>query len=192
MTASMIIVVHYVSVVHIYIWQMKFNTEKCHTMRITLRRNTINADYHLGGCTLFKVTQYPYRGVTIYKAMSWQNHINKITSRTNRVLSLIKRNLRRTSQNLRQQAYFFTFHLEYCSTIWNPYINKEVNKIVNIQHRAVRFVLNNYNQRESVSAMINHLRWDSLEKRRQLPCLLLIYRIQNQLIAIIGNHYPEQ
>ena len=101
--------------------------------------------------------------------------------------------LRGTSQKLRQQAYFSRHfvrpHLEHCNTAWNPYIKKEVNKIENIQRRAVRFVLNNYNQRESVSALINHLRWDSPEKGRQLSCLLLMYRIQNQLIAINGNHY---
>ena len=100
--------------------------------------------------------------------------------------------LRGTSQKLRQQAYFSRHfvrpHLEHCNTAWNPYI-KEVNKIENIQHRAVRFVLNNYNQRGSVSAWINHLRWDSPEKGRQLSCLLLMSRIQNQLIVINGNHY---
>ena len=139
------------------------------------------------------VTQYPYRGVTISNTMSRQNHINNITSRANRMLGLIERNLRGTSQKLRQQAYFSRHfvrpYLEYCSTVWSPYIKKEVNKIENIQHRAVRFVLDNYNQRESVSALINHLRWDSLEKRTQLSCLLLMYMIQNQLIAINGNHY---
>ena len=175
---------------------MKFNTEKCHAKRIILCHHTIHADYHLGGCTLSMVTQYPYRGVTISNTVSWQNHINNITSRTNRVLGLIERNLRGTSQKLRKQAYFSRHfvrpHLEYCSTVWNPYIKKEVNKIENIQHRAVRFVLNNYNQRESVSALINHLRWDSLEKRRQLSYLLLMYRIQNQLIVINGNHYLHQ
>ena len=100
--------------------------------------------------------------------------------------------LRGPSQKLRQQAYFSRHfvrpHLEHCNTAWNPYI-KEVNKIENIQRRAVRFVLNNYNQRESVSALIYHLRWDSPEKVRQLSCLLLMYRIQNQLIAIQCNHY---
>ena len=139
---------------------MKFNTDKCHTKRILLCHHTINADYILGGCTLSMVTQYPYRDVTISNTMSWQNHINNITSRANRVLGLVKRNLRGTSQKLRQQ--YFSRHfvrppLEYFSTVLKPYI-KEVNKIENIQRRAVRFVLNNYNQRESVSALIYHLR----------------------------------
>ena len=99
-----------------------------------------------------------------------------------------------TSQKLRQQAYFSLVHphLEYYNTVLNPYIEKEVNKIENIQHRAVGFLLNNYIQRGSVSAWINHLRWDSLENRTQLSCLLLMYRIQNQLIAINGNHCLTQ
>ena len=127
-------------------------------------------------------------GVTTSNTMSWQNHINNITSRANRMLGLIKRNLRRTLQKLRQHAYFSLVrpvppHLQYCSTVCHPYIKKGVNKIENIQCRA-----NSYNKRESVSALINHLRWNSLEKRRQLSCLLLMYRIQNQLIAINGNH----
>ena len=160
-------------------------------MRITLRHNTINADYHLGGCTLSMVTQYPHLGVTISNTMSWQNHLNNITSRANRVLGLIKRNLGGTSQKLRQEAYFSLVrpHLEYCSNVWNPYTKKEVNKIENTQRRAVRFFLNNYNQSDSVFAMINHRRWDSLEKRRQLSCLLLMRSIQNKLIAINGNLY---
>ena len=169
---------------------MKFNTEKCHAKRIILCHHTINADYHLGGCTLSMVTLYPYLGVTISNTMSRQNHINNTTCWANGVLGLIERNVRGTSQKLRQQAYFSLVrpHLEYCSTVWNPYIKKDVNKIENIQHRAVIFVLNNYNQRGSVSAWINHLCWNSPEKRTQLSCLLLMSRIQNQLIAINGNH----
>ena len=49
-------------------WQVKFNIDKCHTMRITLRRNTINTGYHLGGSTLF-------RGVTI--PISRRDHVQR-------------------------------------------------------------------------------------------------------------------
>ena len=105
------------------VWQMKFNIDKCHTMRIILHRNTINTEYHLGGNTLSMVSQYPYLGVTMSNTMSWQNHINGITARANKMLDLITRNLRGTSQKLRQQAYISLVHphLEYCCTVWNPY-----------------------------------------------------------------------
>ena len=85
------------------IWQMKFNTEKCHTKRIILHCNTSNADCHLGGFTLSVVTQHPYLGVIISNTKSWQSHI---TTSPPRVLGLIRQNLRGTSQKLRQQANF--------------------------------------------------------------------------------------
>ena len=79
--------------------------------------------------------------------------------------------------------------LEYCCTVWNPYTRKEVTKTENIQRRAARFVSNNYGQWKSVSAMINNLHWDTLEKRRQISCLLLMYRIHTKQIAINCNCY---
>ena len=160
-------------------------------MGITLRRNTINTDYHLGGSTLSVVSQYTYLGVTMSNTMSWQIHINGITARANKMLGLIRRNLRGTSQKLRQQAYISLVrpHLEYCCSAWNPYTWKEVTKIENVQRLAARFASNNYGERESVSAMINNVHWVTLEKRRQLSCLLLMYRIYTQQIAINCNRY---
>ena len=40
-----------------------------------------------------------------------------------------------------------------------------------------------------MSTMINNLHWDTLEKRRQISCFLLMYRIPTQQIAIRGNRY---
>ena len=163
---------------------MKFNIDKSHTMRITLHRNTINTDYHLGGSTLSVVSQYPYLGVTISNTMSWQINTNGITAHASKMLGLIRLNLRGTSQKLRQQAYISLVrpHLEYCCTVWNPYTRKEVTKIENIQRRAARFVSNNYGQRESVH-------YDSIKEDKSLACLLLIYRINTQQIATNCNRY---
>ena len=143
-------------------WQMKFNVDKCHTVRITLRCNIIDAKYHLGGSTLSMVTEYPYLGLTLTNNLSWQCHINGITNRVNRMLGLIRRNLRSSSQKLRQQAYFTLVrpHLEYCCTMWNPFTtNKDIMRVENIQCHAARFVLNIYHKRDSVTTMIRHLEW---------------------------------
>ena len=80
-------------------------------------------------------------------------------------------------------------HLEYCCTVKNLYTRKEITKIENIQHCVARFVSNKFGQWENMSAMINNLQWDTLEKRRQISCLLLMYRIHTQQIAINGNCY---
>ena len=172
-------------------WQMKFNVDKCHTMRITLRRNIIDTKYHLGGSTLSMVTEYPYLGLTLTNNLSWQCHINGITNRANRMLGLIHRNLRSSSQKLRQQAYFTLVrpHLKYCCTVWNPFTTKDIMRVENIQRRAARFVLNNYHKRDSVTTMIRHLEWSSLEQRRKRASLFMMYKIHHGLIAINPDNY---
>ena len=127
--------------------------------------------------------KYAFRGVTIpisrrdhvqhhVMAKSHKSH-NGITARANKMLGLIRHNLRGTSQKLRQQTYISLVHphLEYCCTVWNPHTRKEVTKNENIQRRAARFS-NNYGQRESVSttwstAFTGHSR----EKTTLLPPL---------------------
>ena len=112
-------------------WQMKFNTDKCHIMRFTLRRNNIHTDYNLGGSHLTMVSEYPYLGVTLSSNLSWQPHIVKITKKANQIPGLLQRNLRGCPHKIRQQAYISLVrpHLEFSSAVWNPYIKKDITRI---------------------------------------------------------------
>ena len=167
-------------------WQMKFNVEKCNSMTFTLRRGPIKANYHMGTSLLSVVTETTYLGLTLTCKMSWSKHISGATARANRILGLLRRNLRGSSQKIKECAYLALVrpHLEYCSSVWNPYSSKDIAKIESIQRQAARFVLNKYQYRESVSAMINELNWLSLEKRRQIACLNLLYKIKTNQVAI--------
>ena len=101
-------------------WQMQFNTDKCHLIRFTQRRKIVDAQYHLGGDHLTQVDEYPYLGLLFSFDMSWQKHLNNnITNKATRMLGLLQRNLRSTTQKIREQAYFGLVrpHLEYCSTV---------------------------------------------------------------------------
>jgi hypothetical protein len=172
-------------------WQMQFNVDKCHLMRFTRRQKITDAQYHLGGTNLSSVTDYPYLGLTFQSDMSWRKHIDKITNKANRMLGLLRRNLRNSSHKIREQAYIGLVrpHAEYCSTVWSPHTKKDINRVEMIQRRAARFVLQKYQRRESVSAMLQHLEWKSLEWRRQAASLALLYKIQFNLVAIKPAHY---
>ena len=161
-------------------WQ-KFNTAKCYHITFSLRRKAITTTYTLGDTPLALVTDLRYLGLTFSSNLSWQGHMNNITSRANRMLGLVSRNLRKTSQKIRQQAYFSLVrpHLEYCCSVWNPHTNKHISKIEAVQRRAARFTLQRYRRMASVSAMIQHLKWESLERRRNAASLHLMYKIQN-------------
>ena len=167
-------------------WQMLFNTDKCHLMRFTRRRNIIDSQYHLGDDQLTSVSEYPYLGLTFSTDMSWQKQIDKMTTKANRMLGLLRRNLRNCSQKIREQAYIGLVrpHLEYCSPVWSPHTKKDITRVESIQRRAARFVLQNYHRRESVSAMMQQLQWKSLEWRRQAASLVMLYKIQHNIVAI--------
>ena len=95
------------------------------------------------------------------------------------------------STKIRQQAYVALVrpHLEYCSPVWSPYTKKDIARTEAIQRRAARFVLQKYHRTESVSAMLNTLQWDTLEKRRQVASLILLYKLQNNIIAVNPDQY---
>ena len=87
--------------------------------------------------------------------------------------------------------------LEYCSPIWDPYHTTKITKIENIQNKAARFVLNIPYKRELKDnqprglTLSNNLHWPSLEHRRKLHRLTLLYKIYNGKIAIPNSYLPQ-
>ena len=57
-----------------------------------------------------------------------------------------------------------------------------------IQPNAARFVSNNFARLSSVSTMLEHLGWDTLEKRCDQLTLMMIYKIINNLVEIPYSH----
>ena len=56
--------------------------------------------------------------------------------------------------------------IEYACTVWSPYHQQNVVKLEMVQRRprAARFVTNNYNRIASVTEMLHHLQWDTLDE----------------------------
>ena len=53
-----------------------------------------------------------------------------------------------------------------------------------IQRRAARFVTNRYHNRSSVSDMLEHLKWPTLEHRRKLARLMMMYKLSNNIVNV--------
>ena len=58
-----------------------------------------------------------------------------------------------------------------------------------IQRRAARYTLNQYSYQSSVSAMLQHLSWPTLQQRRNLASVTMLYKLQHQLVSISNLHY---
>jgi hypothetical protein len=146
-------------------WQMSFNPSKCEVIRITRKRNPVNATYSIHGHNLAIVKGGKYLGVTISDNMSWNAHVDATAKKANNSLSFLRRNLTRCPQDIKAQCYESLVRpiLEYASAAWDPYTTKNIQQLEAVQRRAARFVTGDYKTTSSTSNMIKELGWEPLQ-----------------------------
>ena len=174
-------------------WQMAFHPEKCVVIQVTTKRSTISADYTLHNHHLEVVDSSKYLGVTINNNLKWDEHINNISARANRTLGFLRRNLRGCRTAARSRAYEALVRptLEYAASIWDPHNIGQINQLEKVQRRAARFTTRNYTDRQpgSVTQMVKNLNWEPLQVRRIKIRLVLLFKIQHNLVAIPADAY---
>ena len=146
-------------------WQMGFNKAKCFTMKVTHKIKQTPFNYSMGDHTLEQVDHHPYLGVELTSDMTWNKQINQISTKANRTLGLLRRNLSCCDKSTKSTAYSALVRplLEYCHTIWDPYQQNSKDTIEKVQRRAARFIFNDYSRHSSITSMLEQLEWDSLE-----------------------------
>ena len=172
------------------LWQMKFGIPKCYVLHVSRFHQPSTHEYKLEHCTLKTVNEITYLGITINSKLTWTDHILHITKRANQSLGFLRRNLSAAFQSVKEKAYLTYVHpkLEFASTVWNPYQQKDIQAIEMVQRRAVRFITNTYDRYASITTIISQLQLESLQERRSKACVILVYKI-NRLVCIQPEPY---
>lgn len=168
-------------------WKMEFHPQKCQVIRITHKKNIIKSNYFIHNTRLEETNTAKYLGVTIDPKMTWNAHINYVSNKANRSLGFIRRHLSSCPRHVKQQCYdtYVRPTTDYCSSVWDPSTKKNIQKVENVQRRAARFVMNNFDYRTgSVTKMLQELNWVPLEERRARNKVLLIHRAVNNNIKL--------
>ena len=94
--------------------------KKFKLMRITKKKNPIARNLFINGSELELVNEFKDLGLLTDNILSWNQHVNKITARANKVLGLISR----TCGGFHDPATLKTLYcslvrsqLEYCSVV---------------------------------------------------------------------------
>ncbi len=118
--------------------------------------------------------------------LSWNTHVNRISSTANRTVGFLKRNIKTTNQQVRECGYkaLVRPQLEYASSVWDPHTNSNIDKLEAVQRRAARWTVSDYSTYSSVTEMLERLGWRSLAQRRSDARLCLFYKIVYGLVAI--------
>ena len=75
-------------------WGTEFNIDKCEILRVTSNKNPVDYECTLKGTPLKSTDSAKYLGVEIDSGLKWNKHISNITSKANRTLGFLRRNLK--------------------------------------------------------------------------------------------------
>ena len=174
-------------------WGMRFNVTKCYIMSIHRSRNPLTTHYILNNHILEHVQENPYLGVIISENLKWSTYINKICNKANSTLGFIRRNLKHCNRKFKETAYISLVRslFDYSSTVWDAHLQKDIDRIENVQRGAARFIYSDNKRTSSVTAMMNELVWKPLNERRKEQRLFLLFKIVNDLVAIPAENNIE-
>ncbi len=159
---------------------------KCKVLRMTNKKKTSPATYSIRGQELKQVDSAKYLAIDIDSKLRWNGHIDRITKKANDTKAFLQRNTRCCPCKIKANCYttFVRPSLEYTSSVWSPHTQKNITKLESIQRRSARYVMNDFSRCSSVTAMMQHLEWQTPEARRQQARSMMFYHIIHDLVDI--------
>ena len=145
------------------IWLLRFNETKCIVLRI---RKCFEFIYYLNGIPLIEEDNQRDLGVIISNNLHPDCHISHIVKKANQRIGLI----RRCFTNLTSEKVSILYKsivrpiLEYGSTVWSPYLVKDIEALDKVQRRCTR-----------ISNHPFHIEPLELRRRRQDMCEVYKY-----------------
>ena len=123
---------------------MAFYPDKCNVLSITRNKTPITYSYTLHEHQLRHADKAKYLGVTIQSDLKWDSHINSITTKANKTLGFLRRNINISFTTVKEQVYKSLVRpsLEYTCYVWNPYTEENIIQFEQVQCRAARYVIN--------------------------------------------------
>ena len=164
-------------------------------MTLASRKPTPNIyTFTFCGQQLKSVQSHCYLGVQISNTLNWTAQCNSVARKAQQTLGVIRRNLNKCPTHIKSIAYTTLVRpiLEYASASWDPHCLKHIKTLERIQRQAARFCTHNYSREPgTVTQLFKDLQWDTLQTRRKIKRLSIIYKMEHNLIDIPLDHYIQ-
>ena len=156
-------------------WLMLFNLDKCKVMH--LGKNNVKSQYVMGGQILQEVSEEKDLGVIISNDLKVSSQCSKAAKTANRILGMISRTFIYKNKDTMLLLYksLVRPHLEYCIQTWRPHLQKDIDLLERVQHRATKMIATfgslTYEDR------LLRLKLTTLETRRLRGDLIEVFKI---------------
>ena len=137
-------------------WKLSFNELKCfllafqsnHPSRSLPDPSLSAPSYHINGQVVNHCQHHKDLGIIMSSDLSWANHHASIVTQAYKKLGLLRRSFCSSNNISTKKLLYLSLvrsQLVYCSQVWRPILTKDIKLIENVQRRATKFILNDYN-----------------------------------------------
>ena len=123
---------------------LDFNQSKGKVLTITRKKNPLVYPYHMNSKELLRVENEKDLGVCVNGNLAWDDHINTITCKANKMLGLLKRTCPRLRNTTVRRTLYLSLvrsQLSYATEIWSPITVKLRSRVESVQRRATAWIL---------------------------------------------------
>ena len=170
-------------------WSMDFHPQKCSTLSATRKRKVIQSMSSMNTSLRTSAWRSTWESPS---RMTW-GHISSTTSKANKTLGFLRRNLKIGNKKTKKTAYKALVRplLECAATVWDPYTASEIQAIEKVQRRAARWVSNRHRQTSCINTMLDALNWPTPQERRRRAWLEIFYKFHYGVFSINSSFLPK-
>ena len=175
-------------------WQMSFNYNKCKVMHLGNKNQRKDYTMKLGEDRephiLEKTELEKDLGVLVSSDLKWAAQVDKATKSANSVISQIRNSFSYFDKSLVKLLYVGLIRpkMEFAIQVWNPYFEKDKERLDRVQHRATRLVPEL--RKKPYEYRLKMFGLTDLDIRRERGDLIEYYKIKNQLDKVEWSKEP--
>ena len=125
-------------------WRLNMSTEKCFFLHFIPRnsKNSITPIYKMNNEELERRSHAKDLGITISDDLKFHKHTQNICNKTKGEIGRIRRSFVTRSPCFLTNLYktYVSPHLEFCSTVWNPVYQMDIDRIEKVQNKFTRLL----------------------------------------------------
>ena len=170
----------YIYTVYIYIYMFKLYmsasfVDKCSVIHVG--HENLKCGYKLGDHVLKSSESERDLGVLVNENGKFSTQCNQVVKSANAVLGIIRRHITCKKKDIIVRLYKSLLRpkLEYCVQVWRPYLQKDIQNMERVQHRATKMIrecrMLNYEDRLCITGLT------TLEKRRDRGDLIEVFKL---------------
>ncbi len=158
------------------------------------RNPSHSTTYHINGIDIRTESLHRDLGVMIASDQSWSGHIDCIVTRAYKILGILRHTFGSVNGINEKKILYLSLvrsQLVYCSAIWRPNLLKDIKKLEQVQRRATKFILGDYNsnyKQRLVTLKMLPLMYE-LEVNDILYCVKSLKTPQRKLIVYLTDHF---